>query len=208
MDSLTSPISVARELRPHREPVNKRAAAARRPAERLACVLLLVALAAAAFAPPALADRWAGGCAALIHITPAAETLYGDDIRTSLGIISFATGIAFQETDGPADLTYDVGDTSGIGSLVLGYYDYDTRSVIFSPTIEPQYPGQDTRQQANVHLRLVLHETLHWLGLEHAESPTEVMFATITDESPRLGITDLAGLRDVSLANGCIPQPS
>ena len=166
MDSLTRPRSEAREFPLHREPGDKREQGTRRPGARLARILFLVSLAVVVFAPPALAERWAGGCAALIHITPAAEVLYGDDIRTSLGIVSLAAGIEFQQTDGPADLTYDV------------------------------------------HLRLVLHETLHWLGLEHADSPTEVMYATIIDDSPRLGLTDRAELRDQSLANGCIPQPA
>ena len=208
MDSLTRPRSEARESPLHREPGDKREQGTRRPGARLARILFLVSLAVVVFAPPALAERWAGGCAALIHITPTAEVLYGDDIRTSLGIVSLAAGIEFQQTDGPADLTYDVGDTSGMGALVLGYYDFDRRTVMLIPTIPIQYPDQDTRQQANVHLRLVLHETLHWLGLEHADSPTEVMYATIIDDSPRLGLTDRAELRDQSLANGCIPQPA
>ena len=166
-------------------------------------VIILAIVAVFWLADDARAEGWSGGCNATVYVTPDAESSYGDDIRTSLGIVSQISGVQFRQVDGPADLTYGTGDVTWIGANVLGTYNSWTRIITLRPSFLPQFDGQLPRMQANAHLRLVLHETLHWLGLGHSPSPHEVMYPTVIDDAPRLGDMDRYYAAAVGIANGC-----
>lgn len=53
---------------------------------------------------------------------------------------------------------------------------------------------------------VVIHELGHVLGLAHAPSDEQIMYATITDRAARYGAGDLAGLRRVGDTRGCVTR--
>lgn len=170
----------------------------------LGTVLLIAAVLVILLASEAHAARsWSGGCTVAVDITPTAQDLYGREIGNALATVTLATGITFTTATDRADLTYQIGDTSWLGMDVLGYYDYDAQAVTLLPVIPAQYVGQKPAKRANVRARLLLHETLHWLGLEHDESWQSVMQPIITEAPPVMDAADLSRVRAAGIANGC-----
>lgn len=170
----------------------------------LGTALLIAAVLVILLASEAHAGRaWSGGCTVAVDITPTAQDLYGREIGNALATVTLATGITFTTATDRADLTYQIGDTSWLGPDVLGYYDYDAQAVTLLPVIPAQYQGQKPAARAKVRERLALHETLHWLGLDHDAAWSEVMFAVITDAPVVLGPNDLGQMRAAGIANGC-----
>lgn len=170
----------------------------------LGTVLLIAAVLAILLANEAHAARsWTGGCTVAVDITPTAQDLYGREIANALATVTLVTGLAFEPATDHADLTYQIGDTSWLGPDVLGYFDYDANAITLLPVVPAQYQGQKPAMRANVRARLVLHETLHWLGLDHDESWQSIMQPIITEAPAVMDSADFSRVRAAGLANGC-----
>ena len=89
----------------------------------LGTALLIAAVLVILLASEAHAGRaWSGGCTVAVDITPTAQDLYGREIANALATVTLVTGLAFEPATDHADLTYQIGDTSWLGSSVLGYF--------------------------------------------------------------------------------------
>ena len=52
--------------------------------------------------------------------------------------------------------------------------------------------------------QVVLHETLHVLGLGHAEQPTQLMYPVASGQNTSFGAGDLAGIARIGAGRGCL----
>lgn len=170
----------------------------------LGTALLIAAVLVILLASEAHAGRaWSGGCTVAVDITPTAQDLYGREIANALATVTLVSGVTFEPATDHADLTYQIGDTAWLGADVIGYFDYDTNAITLLPVVAAQYVGQRPAMRANVRARLVLHETLHWLGLDHDESWESIMQPIITEAPAVMDSADFSRVRAAGLANGC-----
>ena len=134
----------------------------------------------------------AGLCAATFSIAPHAQQLYGQEIVTSLGLLSAETGIQFSQVDGDADIDYVTAPMAdGIDGTAWenGLVQLDA-----APPAFPQYSIQTPRQYKSMKLRLVLHESMHSLGYMQHMAPGNILFMYLTDNPVRFGPDDTAFL--------------
>ena len=168
------------------------------------CLSLFVSALFILSAYAAVLDDTFTGCNASVYVQPEAAVVYGTEVGRSLAAVSLITGIQFTEsaTSEGADLVYAVGDTTVAGASAVAYY-MDGR-VTLPPAWVKNYEGQKPRHVGNARWRVVLHETLHWLGLGHDEWWGSVMYPYVTDLKPTLSDADLANMRLIAGRNGCI----
>ncbi len=137
----------------------------------------------------------AGLCAATFSIAPHAQQLYGQEIVTSLGLLSAETGIQFSQVDGDADIDYV---TAPMAADIDGLtWDTGLVQLDAAPPAFPQYPIQTPRQYRSMKLRLVLHESMHALGHMGHMPVGNVLFWIATDNPVRFGPDDTAFLDTV-----------
>lgn len=145
---------------------------------------------------------------------PAASAGMRVDVALGLDLLAQRTGLTFVETAdrGQAQLVYGWADLAGqYGGDVggVGGRDRDSAYVRFSTTNwwpADSWPGfsivtQPDGRQAAGRGWLVLHETMHALGFDHVDDPTEVMNPVITASA--FGAGDLDGLQTMYLSQPC-----
>ena len=115
--------------------------------------------------------------------TPRSFPYFGNHpLRVGVGGASWHSG--FEEADGK------VVDKAWSGRLILNArYDDDLR-----PGYGRGYTWGD----------VILHEFGHVLGLGHAKDTTQLMYPQMTQRKARWGAGDLAGLRKLGSARGCL----
>lgn len=130
-------------------------------------------------------------------IDPTASTFEGE-IARALGVITRHTGISFVAGDSGLPeiaLTFRALPDPGMrsdGTVPLGYWSARDRTIFLTPVPRSlRYP-------------LVLHETMHAVGVGHATDPHNVSSALLSDRT-RLGRQDLAALQQVRAARACAP---
>jgi len=95
------------------------------------------------------------------------------------------------------------GSTPGTAAIVRGYvvinsaYNSKLRAGFGDGTVKATYRGE-----------LLLHELGHVMGLNHAQSSTQIMYPLLLARTrAAYGSGDLAGLARLGRATGCIPIP-
>lgn len=76
--------------------------------------------------------------------------------------------------------------------MATGSWNYQTKVVWLT---DIYLPGVMKRS-------LVMHETLHAMGLEHVDSPESIMYPVVTGQTA-FSLDDLSGILKVSVANDC-----
>ena len=121
---------------------------------------------------------FAAACMVTYNVDASATVDYIRTIPRAQRIITEATGIQFVSVPGPADITYvqhkgvvlpaKVPTSPVEGTAALGAWEYATKTVHL------------TTQFRSTRLPLVLHETLHAIGVPHVDDPASVMAAKLT----------------------------
>lgn len=153
--------------------------------------------------------QWQGGCTASVWVEPDALAQYGTAITRARAILARVTGI--QLTDAPnsesANLRYALTQFDGVDEGRFGEYDDTSKTVLLrdnAPVL-----AVDPALADNLRFNLVLHETMHWLGLGHDDElgrPNEMMGIIITNlPFTGFGEGDKTGLAYISILNGCTP---
>lgn len=140
-----------------------------------------------------------------------------DDVRAGLAVLAPVTGLTFTEVSDPAaaELKFgwaDLGDISGRGGGWNGYgfvtlstsndWTRDRWAGLGRPSFSwTDESGSWTWAHAGRGW-LVVHETMHALGLGHVDDPTQVMNPVGADATA-LGAGDLDGLATLYLNNPC-----
>lgn len=136
------------------------------------------------------------------------------EVQGALTLLAAETGLTFVEVTDPAqarltyswaDLTSNYGSAAGIGGRrgQSGYVRFS--STDWWPT--DQWPGygrvvQPDGSSALGRGWLVVHETMHALGMAHVDDPSQIMNPVAGDASA-LGAGDLDGLHTMYLNNPC-----
>jgi Matrixin len=138
---------------------------------------------------------WIGGCTINYTIDPSA-TSYERQIVRAVREISAVSDIEFVRVNKSPDITYSLAGNSGAlapkGYMVAGAYDYQNRTVWLT---DIYLPGVMKRS-------LVLHETLHAIGLDHVDNPDSIMYPVATGTTA-FSLDDLSGILKISVANNC-----
>ncbi|CAN5162176.1 hypothetical protein BH09ACT12_BH09ACT12_20400 [soil metagenome] len=152
-------------------------------------------------------------------------------IRRALTEISRGTGLTFTYA-GTTSKVPVRDDTSGVADLVIGWATAKQVSQLAGDTAG--YGGASGSGPDQAHLEInhgvvaldqteslaptyaesgrvawgqvMVHELGHAIGLNHANSPDQLMYATATTSNARLGRGDLRGMELVGLAQGCWDQ--
>lgn len=126
--------------------------------------------------------------------------------------IQTASGLRFVRVASPsgADIVVRVTRNSSNRAEGEGLFRYrpvadHLPASIFAGTLTAEV---GSRTSAGLRLGLYMHEIGHIVGLDHVDDPEQVMYAEIPDvPSPAFAGGDLAGLREVGLAAGCLTPP-
>jgi hypothetical protein len=131
------------------------------------------------------------------------------DIRAGLALLAEQTGLTFVELGSPAsaDLSFgwaDIGGAAGSGGGRPGHGEVTFDTGHWWP--RDAWPGFGIVTQADGsyalgHGWLVVHETMHALGLGHVDDPTSMMNPTAG--ATALSAADLDGLHTLYLNNTC-----
>ncbi len=124
-------------------------------------------------------------------------TSTGPDISGIVSELASITGLHLQMVNGPAQITVQWGAVAGGGEVGLT----DWRAVGGLLTLA----GINISHQGDPYLATLLrHELGHAMGLGHASHPNEIMYPTISGNSPTdYQAGDLAGLRAIGASGGC-----
>lgn len=136
------------------------------------------------------------------------------EVQGALALLAVETGLVFVEVADPsqarlsyswADLSSNYGSAAGVGGRrgQNGYVRFSTTD--WWPT--DQWPGYGTVVQPDGSSALgrgwlVVHETMHALGMAHVNDPTQIM-NPIAGDASALGAGDLDGLHTMYLNNPC-----
>lgn len=141
------------------------------------------------------AQPWLGGCTINYTIDPSASS-YERQITRAVREIGAVSDIAFVRVDKNPDIIYSMAGESGAifpeGYVVAASWNYQTRTVWLTSLI---LPGAMKRS-------LVLHETLHAMGLDHVDNPDSIMYP-VSKGTTAFSLDDLSGILKVSVANNC-----
>ncbi len=154
---------------------------------------------------PAMA--WHGGCSSGYSLDARTESDYALAVADGLAHVTSVTGIAFTRVpldDPSAAIRYVVDDDLPAGVSGWGSTSGDVR-------LAPAAALPDWRDPVvNAYIReaLVIHESLHVLGMDHdvdrgASEPDEIMHAMLPIGPIAFGPGDLAGMGYIRELNGC-----
>lgn len=141
------------------------------------------------------AQPWTGGCEIKYTIDESAVP-YERQIVRAVRDIGGVTDIAFVRVNESPDIRYSAGGDSGAlapaGYVVAGSWNYQTR-VVWLTSIN--LPGPVKRG-------IVMHETMHALGVDHSDDPESIMYPAYQGTTA-FTLEDLSDLLTVSVANNC-----
>jgi hypothetical protein len=154
---------------------------------------------------------WMGGCTVDFSLEPLANAEYEVNVVNGLGAIAHVTGITFNQVgdlDPRADVRYGVVESlpENATGMATSMGDVSLLPVNLMPDAHNEDLNNDMRD------RIVAHETLHVLGLDHddeawSRSPDELMNPTQPWTPLEFGAGDLAGMAYLRRVNQCVQPP-
>jgi hypothetical protein len=152
---------------------------------------------------------WSGGCTVNFAVDSGAASDYRENVLNSLQAIAVTTGLVFNQvgSDDPrAAIRYSVADS--LPDQVMGLATSMGDVTLLDESALPN--RNDATLDAELRDRIVAHETLHVLGLDHdadvgAGTPDELMSPTVTWAPLEFGAGDLRGMKYLTGINGCQP---
>lgn len=159
-----------------------------------------------------LPDVWTGGCEIDFSLDPSASAEYRANVFNALTAIAGVTGMSFNQVapgDSGADIRYSVVASlpDGVAGLASNFGDVTLLDVGALPS------ANSAKLDSYVRDRIIAHETLHVLGLDHDDDawtnhPDEVMSPTPSWRPLDFGSGDVAGMEHLRGINRCTrPSP-
>jgi hypothetical protein len=156
---------------------------------------------------------WTEGCQIDFSLDATASSEYRANVLTGLTAISSVTGMTFNQVgagDSRAAIRYSVIASlpDGEAGLASNYGDITLLDVSALPS------AHSAQLDGYVRDRIIAHETLHVLGLDHDDdawtnNPDEVMNPSLTAQPLEFGAGDVAGMERLRGLNRCSrPSPT
>jgi hypothetical protein len=160
-----------------------------------------------------LPDVWTEGCQIDFSLDATASSEYRANVLNGLTAISSVTGMTFNQVgagDSRAAIRYSVIASlpDGEAGLASNYGDITLLDVSALPS------ANSAQLDGYVRDRIIAHETLHVLGLDHDDdawtnNPDEVMNPSLTAQPLEFGAGDVAGMERLRGLNRCSrPSPT
>ena len=156
-----------------------------------------------------LSDVWTGGCTVNFSVDPTAGSEFATNMVDSLSAIAKVTGLKFNQvsaSDDRAAIRYTVGDTQQDNAMGLA----STDGNIVLKDAQQMPDAGNAKMNDGFRDRVVAHETLHALGLDHDSDtgsgrPDELMNPSQPWEPLKFGKGDLTGMKYIRDINECTP---
>ncbi len=156
-----------------------------------------------------LSDVWTGGCTVNFSVDVTAGSEFATNMVDSFSAIAKVTGLTFNQvsaSDDRAAIRYTVGDTQQDNAMGLA----STDGNIVLKDAQQMPDAGNAKMNDGFRDRVVAHETLHALGLDHDSDtgsgrPDELMNPSQPWEPLKFGKGDLTGMKYIRDINECTP---